>query len=154
MKLYLQYMKIEKFLSQNPSFQIVVAGNEIFQAVSEGLSEHGLGMMEALVLVSIFFEKEKVARPTQIKESFGIPKANVSHCVRSLEKKKLLKRAIHEGDARGYVLSLTPKGLSTSTAVISYFDKLQGRLERKLDEKTLSQFSKSLADISLLHRKQ
>ncbi|MBO9665603.1 MAG: hypothetical protein J7501_02170 [Bdellovibrio sp.] len=152
MKLYLHHMKIEKFLSQNPSFQIVVAGNEIFQKVSEGLAVYELGMMEALVLVSIFFEKDKIARPTQIKESFGIPKANVSHCVRSLEKKKLLKRAIHEGDARGYVLSLTLKGMNTSTSVITYFDKLQGRIERKCDEKSLNSFFRTLSDISLLHR--
>ncbi|WP_413575757.1 MarR family winged helix-turn-helix transcriptional regulator [Bdellovibrio sp. HCB290] len=152
MKLYLEYMKIEKFLSQNPSFKMVVAANEVFQSISADLESHGVGMMESLILISMFFEKDKSARPTQIKESFGIPKANVSHCIRSLEKKKLIKRSIHEVDARGYILTVTAKGSHTATAAISYFDKLQNRIERKFDEKSLQSFMKTLTDISALHK--
>lgn len=146
-------MKIEKFLSQNPSFQVVVAGNSIFNSVTADLKDLGLSMMEALVLVAIFFEKEKVARPTQIKEAFGISKANISHCIRSLEKKKLIKRAMHESDARGYVLSLSVKGHQTCTSVVSYFDKLQNRLERNIDGKALEIFGKTLKSVQSLHNK-
>ncbi|AFY01225.1 MarR family winged helix-turn-helix transcriptional regulator [Bdellovibrio bacteriovorus] len=151
MKQYIRSMKIEKFLNQNPSFQIVVAGNAIFQKVSEGLAGHELGMMDALILVAIFFENDKAARPTQLKEAFGIPKANVSHSIRALEKKKLLKRSIHDSDARGYVLDLTPKGARTAVEVISYFDKLQGRIERKCDAKSLDSFHRTLAALASVH---
>lgn len=145
-------MKIEKFLSQNPSFKMVVAANEVFQTISSDLENQGVGMMEALILVSLFFEKDKSARPTQIKESFGIPKANVSHCIRSLEKKKLIKRSIHEDDARGYVITTTAKGAQTATLAISYFDKLQNRIERKFDDNALSTFLTTLNGISALHK--
>lgn len=144
-------MKIQAFLSQSPSFQTVITGNLIFSTISGDLEEMNLGMIEALLLSALFFEKDKTARPMDLKDAFGIPKANISHIIRSLEKKKLIKRSNAASDARGYEITLTAKGEQLCPKVISYFDKLQRRLEKDLGEKRLDGFLKVMQDLATLH---
>ncbi|MGE9745214.1 MarR family winged helix-turn-helix transcriptional regulator [Bdellovibrio bacteriovorus] len=144
-------MKIEAFLSQSPSFQTVITGNLIFSAVSSDLKDLNLGMFEALTLSALFFEKDRTARPMDLKDAFGIPKANISHIIRSLEKKKLLKRSSAANDARGYEITLTNKGEQLCPQIISYFDKLQRRLEKDLGEKELDMFLAVMQDLATLH---
>lgn len=144
-------MKIQKFLSQSPSFQTVIAGNLIANTISDDLHTLNLGMIEALMMAALFFEKERTARPTDLKEAFNIPKSNISHTIRSLEKKKLLKRSNAATDARGYELSLTAKGEQLCPQIVSYFDKLQRRLEKNVGEKQLNDFLITLQEMTSLH---
>jgi DNA-binding MarR family transcriptional regulator len=92
----------------------------------------------------MFFEATRPVKPSQLAETFGTTRGNVSHCVSSLEAKGLLQRKIDPEDARAYQLTLKPQGRKSAVRVIGVFDKLQREFEREIGKTALGEMLKSL----------
>jgi DNA-binding MarR family transcriptional regulator len=108
------------------------------------LAADGLGFLEGLVLAAVFFEAPRMIKPSQLAETFGTTRGNVSHCVSSLEAKGLLQRKIDPVDARAYLLTLKPQGKRCAVRVIAAFDKLQKGFEDEIGKTALSEMLKAI----------
>jgi len=114
------------------------------------LASDGLSFLEGLVLAAMFFEAPAPVKPSQLAETFGTTRGNVSHCVSSLEAKGLLQRKIDPEDARAYLLTLKPQGKKCAVRVIGAFDKLQRGFEREIGKAALSEMLKAIRKLEAL----
>ena len=111
-----------------------------FEALAaQVLAEDGLGFLEGLTLAAIFFEAPGAIKPSQLAETFGTTRGNVSHCVSSLEGKGLVQRKIDPADARAYQLALKPLGRRCALRVIAAFDRLQKEFEAEVGKTALGE---------------
>ncbi len=108
------------------------------------LAADGLGFLEGLVLAAVFFEAPRTIKPSQLAETFGTTRGNVSHCISSLEAKGLLQRKIDPVDARAYLLTLKPQGKRCAVRVIAAFDKLQKGFEEEIGKAALAEMLKAI----------
>ena len=143
-------MRIDAFLSQSPMFAINRAARRFNSLASEALSADGLTFLEGLVLTAIFFEAPAPIKPSELAETFGMTRGNVSHCVSSLEAKGLLQRKIDPADARAYQLALKPAGKKCALHVIAAFDKLQKEFEKEVGKTTLAETLKTIRKLEAL----
>jgi len=116
-----------------------------FEALTaQVLAADKLGFLEGLMLAALFFEAPRRVMPSQLAETFGTTRGNVSHCVSSLEAKGLLLRRIDPEDARAYQLSLKPQGRKCALRVIAAFDKLQKEFEAAVGKAELREMLKAI----------
>jgi DNA-binding MarR family transcriptional regulator len=147
-------MRIDAFLQESPMFGINRAARSFESLTARVLADDSLGFLEGLVLAAIFFEAPRLVKPSQLAETFGTTRGNVSHCVSSLEGKGLLQRKIDPEDARSYLLLLKPQGKRCAMRVIGAFDKLQNEFEEKIGKTALSEMLHSLRKLEALFVKQ
>lgn len=114
------------------------------------LAADGLSFLEGLVLAAIFFEAPQLAKPSQLAETFGTTRGNVSHCISSLEAKGFLQRRIDPADARSYLLALTPQGKRCAQRVIRVFDRLQAAFEKEIGKAALGETLKVIRKLEAL----
>jgi DNA-binding MarR family transcriptional regulator len=114
------------------------------------LAADSLGFLEGLVLAAMFFESPRLIKPSQLAETFGTTRGNVSHCVSSLEAKGLLQRKIDPEDARAYLLTLKPQGKRCALRVIGAFDKLQKEFEEEIGKTALSEMLKAIRKLEAM----
>ena len=143
-------MRIDAFLSQSPMFAINRAARRFNSLAAEALAADGLTFLEGLVLTAIFFEAPAPIKPSELAETFGMTRGNVSHCVSSLEAKGLLQRKIDPEDARAYQLALKPAGKRCALHVIAAFDKLQKEFEKEVGKTTLAETLKTIRKLEAL----
>jgi len=111
----------------------------LFEAMAvKALSSDQLSFLEGLTLAALFFEAPRPVKPSQLAETFGTTRGNVSHCISSLEAKGLLQRKIDPEDARVFLLSLKPQGKRAALRVIAAFDKLQKEFEGEIGKAALA----------------
>lgn len=108
------------------------------------LADDDLSFLEGLVLAALFFEAPQPVKPSQLAETFGTTRGNVSHCLSSLEAKGHLQRKIDPEDARVFLLALKPQGKRTAVRVIGAFDRLQKGFESEIGKMALSEMLKSI----------
>ena len=144
-------MRIDAFLEQSPMFAVNRAARRFDSLTAQVLAGDGLSFLEGLVLAAMFFEAPLPVRPSELAETFGTTRGNVSHCVSSLEAKGLLQRKIDPEDARAYQLTLKPQGRRCAVRVIGAFDKLQAKFEREIGKTALGEMLKSLRRIDALY---
>jgi DNA-binding MarR family transcriptional regulator len=130
-------MRIDAFLQESPMFTINRAARRFDSLAAHALVSDGLGFLEGLVLAAIFFDEPECIRPSQLAETFGTTRGNVSHCISSLEAKGFLQRVIDPADARSYLLALKPQGKKCALRVIRAFDKLQAEFEKEVGKTAL-----------------
>lgn len=114
------------------------------------LAADSLGFLGGLVLAAMFFESPRLIKPSQLAETFGTTRGNVSHCVSSLEAKGLLQRKIDPEDARAYLLTLKPQGKRCALRVIGAFDKLQKEFEEEIGKTALSEMLKAIRKLEAM----
>ncbi len=131
-------MRINAFLNESPMFTINRAARRFDSLAAHALASDGLSFLEGLVLAAIFFDEPELTKPSQLAETFGTTRGNVSHCVSSLEAKGLLQRMIDPMDARSYFLALKPPGKKCALRVIRALDKLQAEFEKEIGKTVLS----------------
>jgi len=144
-------MRIEAFLEQSPMFCITLAARRFDVLTTRLLRADGLNFLEALILSTLFFESHAVVKPSDLAETLGTTRGNVSHCVSSLEAKGLVQRRIDPTDARAYHLGLRPQGKKTAVRVIGALDKLQRGFENEAGKEALQsalRLIRSLGDVS------
>ena len=137
-------MRIDAFLEQSPMFAVNRAARRFESLTAQVLVADGLGFLEGLILAAMFFEAPKLIKPSQLAETFGTTRGNVSHSISSLEGKGLLLRKIDPEDARAYLLMLRPQGKRCAVRVIGAFDKLQNEFEQEIGKAMLAEMLTSL----------
>lgn len=130
-------MKIETYLRQSPLFEISWAARKFETHLAQQLGHGTVGLLEALVLVSIFFEKPLTVTPSCLAETFSTTRGNISHCISSLEAKGLVGRKIDPEDARAFRLLLKPQGKKIAMQLIRTLDRMQASFERTIGAKEL-----------------
>jgi DNA-binding MarR family transcriptional regulator len=143
-------MRIDAFLQESPMFAVSRAARRFESLAAQALASDNLSFLEGLVLAALFFEAEQSVMPSQLAETFGTTRGNVSHCVSSLEAKGLLQRKIDPEDARAYHLALKPQGIRCAVRVIGAFDKLQIGFEQKIGKTALAEMLKCLRRLESL----
>jgi DNA-binding MarR family transcriptional regulator len=140
-------MRIDAFLRESPMFAVSRAARRFDALAAKTLEADKLSFMEGLVLAAVFFEAPAPVKPSQLAETFGTTRGNVSHCLTSLESKGLVQRRIDPEDARAFLLTLKPAGKRCALRVIGAFDKLQSGFEGELGKTALRQMLKDLRRI-------
>jgi DNA-binding MarR family transcriptional regulator len=143
-------MRIDAFLHESPMFAISRAARRFDSLAIHVLASDGLGFLEGLVLAAIFFDAPELAKPSQLAETFGTTRGNVSHCISSLEAKGFLQRTIDPADARSYRLALTAQGKRCALRVIRAFDRLQAGFEKEIGKSALSETLKIIRKLEAL----
>lgn len=137
-------MRINAFLAESPMFAVSRAGRRFEALAAQTLAGDGLSFLEGLTLAALFFEAPRAVKPSQLAETFGTTRGNVSHCISSLEAKGLLQRKIDPDDARAYQLSLKPQGKRCALRVIAAFDRLQKEFEEAMGKTALGEMLKAI----------
>jgi DNA-binding MarR family transcriptional regulator len=137
-------MRIDAFLRESPMFAVNRAARRFESLTAQVLAADDLGFLEGMVLAAMFFEAPRAIKPSQLAETFGTTRGNVSHCVSSLEAKGLLQRKIDPEDARAFLLTLKPPGKRCALRVIGAFDKLQKEFEEEIGKAALSEMLKAI----------
>src|SRR3984957_9620253 len=130
-------MRIETFLKQSPMFCVTLAARRFDALTARLLEADGLNFLEALILATLFFESPAAVKPSQLAETFGTTRGNISHCISSLEARGLVQRKIDPEDARAYHLALKPQGRKVAIRVIGALDKVQRGFEQKVGKDAL-----------------
>lgn len=125
-------------------FAVSRAARRFEALAARALKDDELGFLEGLVLAALFFEAPNLVKPSQLAETFGTTRGNISHCISSLEAKGLLQRKIDPNDARAYQLTLKTQGKKCALRVIAAFDKLQKEFESEIGKSALAEMLKSL----------
>jgi DNA-binding MarR family transcriptional regulator len=125
-------MRIETFLKQSLLFEVNRAARLMERHMSRIFGSGDFHLMEALVLVAIFFEDPRGVKPSQLSEAMSTTRGNISHCVSSLEAKGLIRRRIDADDARSFQLLLKPQGRAQAMQAIRALDRLQREFETNL----------------------
>ena len=131
-------------------FAVNRAARRFESLASQVFAQDSLNFLEGLVLAALFFEAEHPVMPSQLAETFGTTRGNVSHCVSSLEAKGLLQRKIDPEDARAFLLTLKPQGKKCAVRVIGAFDKLQREFEQETGKTALGEMLKNLRRLEAL----
>jgi DNA-binding MarR family transcriptional regulator len=143
-------MRIDAFLNESPMFTINRAARRFDSLAAQALASDGLNFLEGLVLAAIFFDEPELAKPSQLAETFGTTRGNVSHCISSLEAKGFLQRIIDPSDARSYLLAMKPQGKKCALRVIRAFDSLQAEFEREIGKSVLSDTLRTIRKLEAL----
>jgi DNA-binding MarR family transcriptional regulator len=143
-------MRIDAFLRESPMFAVNRAARRFESLTAQVLAPDGLGFLEGLVLAAMFFEAPRPVKPSQLAETFGTTRGNVSHCISSLEAMGFLLRKIDPEDARAYQLTLKPQGKKCALRVIGAFDRLQKEFEREIGKTALSDMLKAIRKLEAL----
>jgi DNA-binding MarR family transcriptional regulator len=142
-------MRINAFLNQSPMFAVSRAARQFESLAARTLADDDLSFFEGLTLAALFFEAPKQVKPSQLAETFGTSRGNVSHCISSLEAKGHLQRKIDPEDARAYQLTLKPQGKRCALRVIGAFDRLQKEFENEIGRNALSEMLKALRKLEM-----
>jgi len=143
-------MRIDAFLHQSPMFAVNRAARRFESLANQVLAADSLSFIEGLVLAAMFFEAPQPVKPSQLAETFGTTRGNVSHCVSSLEAMGLLQRKIDPEDARAYLLTLKPSGKRCALRVIAAFDRLQKEFEQEVGKAALGETLNNLRKLEAL----
>lgn len=144
-------MRIDAFLHESPMFAVSRAARRFEALASQMLAGDDLSFLEGLALAALFFEAPRQVKPSQLAETFGTSRGNVSHCISSLEAKGLLQRKIDLEDARAYQLSLKPQGKRCALRVIAAFDRLQKEFEDQAGKAALGEMLGTLRKIEAVY---
>ena len=143
-------MRIDAFLNESPMFAVNRAARRFESLATQVFAADNLNFLEGLVVAALFFETAQPVKPSELAETFGTTRGNVSHCVSSLEAKGLLQRKIDPEDARAYQLMLKPQGKKCVVRVIGAFDKLQREFEQEIGKTALGDMLKVLRKLEAL----
>ena len=130
-------------------FCVTLAARRFDALTARLLEADGLNFLEALILATLFFESPAAVKPSQLADTFGTTRGNVSHCISSLEANGLVQRKIDPEDARAYHLALKPFGKKAAMRVIGTLDKVQREFENEIGKDALHsalQVIRSLGD--------
>ncbi len=130
-------MRIEAYLRESPMFTVKGAARHFDALAARAFAADDLSFTEGLIVAATFLEAPEPTRPSQLAQTFGTTRGNVSHAVSSLEAKRLVLRKIDPEDARSYLLTLKPPGKRCAVRVIAAFDAMQREFEEQVGKKSL-----------------
>lgn len=140
-------MKIDEYLQSSPVFMLMQARQHLVQSLKAFLTPAGLGYQQALILISMQIDKKTQITPGLLSRSFGFPKARVSKMISELEKQGLVYRNIISRDARQFELFLSEEGARKANQFISFIEKFDAEMEKKIGAESLPNLLRSLNKI-------
>jgi DNA-binding MarR family transcriptional regulator len=99
-----------------------------------------------LIVTGLFFE-ERQMRPSELAVTFCTSRSNMSHVLRSLEKKGWIERSTSALDARAYLFGLSREGKRRAAHLIKVFDATEEYFEKALMSKKINQSLKACQKI-------
>ncbi len=120
-------------------FAIAHAARRLDALAHQALAGDDLSFAEGLILTAILFEEPSPIKPSQLADTFGTTRGNISHSLSSLEAKGFLQRKIDPEDARAYQVTLRPPGKKCALRVVGIFDRLQRTFEREIGKTRLKE---------------
>lgn len=140
-------MKITRFLTQSPIFALEQAQRGFYLEFQSRLKEESLNLLQAWVLLSIYFERPEAVLPSQLARTLGTTRANMSHCVSSLEARRMIRRQLNPKDSRSYCLVLRQEGLKTVHRLVRIFDRAQASFEKQVGAQNLRRSIETLLSL-------
>lgn len=108
---------------------------------------YGVSRREWAVLATLAHEASGLV-PSQIGETAGIDRAQVSRTCEKLEAKQLVERLSVRGDARRVRVRLTDKGRALYGEISEKVDEINARVVSALDEATTRVFDRALEELT------
>lgn len=133
-------LKLEKFFNESATISLISNGIRVQKELNNGLSEFDVNLNQALILLAIFFEPEKIIRSHELVNLIPTTKGNISHCTSYLEQKKFIARKTIPNDLRGFEFSLTAKGQKLCISLIKFFDVIENACDKKYPAGKLKEF--------------
>lgn len=130
-------MRIKKFLEASPLFNLYAAYDQVLGDFQKRLRREDVHFLQALILTGIFFE-ERAVRPSELATIFRSTRPNISHALRSLEKRGFVERNTSREDARAYLFNLTREGKKKVSRLIKIFDSTEEQIEQALGGKKVN----------------
>lgn len=143
-------MKIRKFVHESPLVGIMAAQLQLNRVLVKRFSAIDLSYLEAMVLVTIFFEGNRKIGPSEIARSLFYPLPRVSTAISNLQSNGLITRALLDDDSRKYSIALSSKGKNKASKAVGIFDSLQGSIEESLGTSLSSQLNQGLLTLRRL----
>jgi DNA-binding MarR family transcriptional regulator len=133
-------MKLSKYIDASPYFKLLEAYEKLNRVIQGRLDEHGLSILQSLIVIGIYIEKESLLTP---KDFYGLVRSsrgNISQAITKLEKMGLLQRKLDQRDARSYNLKITEKGKRIAPNLIKIFDVIQRNFEKRFNQNQVNEF--------------
>lgn len=89
---------------------------QLTAAIGRDLAQHGLSYQDYLVLVVLSEAENQAARAHEIGSGLGWEKSRLSHHLKRMEKRGLVRRTNCPTDGRGIVVRLTDAGMAALVA--------------------------------------
>lgn len=142
----MKQLKINEFFSQSPLLATIITGINLQKKINAELSKYDLNLFSSMIVVAIFFEREKTIRPSYLYDLLPLTKGNVSHMTSALEEKKLIQRYMSANDLRGFDFKLTQKGEKLALNLIRFFNDKEDQIDRKISRNEM----KKIFDLFIL----
>lgn len=133
-------LKIEKFFNESASIALISNGIRLQRMLNTSLGEFDVNLNQALILLTIFFEPEKVIRSHQLQNIIPTTKGNISHCTSFLEQKNFIIRSSIANDLRGFEFALSPKGQKVSINLVKFFNDIESKTDSQFSAQKLKDF--------------
>ena len=145
-------LKINQYVEKSLLFAIGSSYATIWRKLNVQLKSEQCNLLQAVILISVFFEKSSQVTPSMLARSFHTSPGNVSHCISHLEKKGFLKRSLSEYDARSYELHIKPEGKKVAVRLIKMIDECEQFFECHTGKQKLAQMVDQLYEIETAYR--
>lgn len=130
-------MKIQQYVRNSLILAIGSNYDTVWRDLNSKLKKENCNLLQAVILISIFFEQTDSVTPSDLAAIFRTSRGNVSHCISHLEKRGFMKRSLDEKDARSYRLILKPEGKKVALRLIKIIDDLESHFERQLGKQAV-----------------
>ena len=147
-------MKITQYVNNSLLLAIGSGYDTVWRDLNLRLKKEDCNLLQALILISIFFEQSDAVNPSGLAEIFRTTRGNISHCVSHLERRGFLKRALDEGDARRYRLLIKPEGRKTALRLMRVIDELENYFEKQLGKQGVQSTIENITTISAAYRRK
>lgn len=145
-------MKIHQYVQNSLLLAINSGYGTIWRDLNSKLKDENCNLLQALILISIFFEPAETVIPSKLAQVLNATRGNISHNISDLEKKGYLKRALDERDARSYRLVLQPEGKKTAVKLIKVVDELEKYFENRFGKETINEMIRCIGLLEVAYR--
>lgn len=87
--------------------------------------ELSLSPIQIQVLIFLLNHSEEKRKITYLADEFNMTKPTISDTVKSLEQKKLIRKALEQNDTRSYTIHLTKKGNDIAERTAAFTNQIQ-----------------------------
>lgn len=147
-------MRIHSYVENSLLLAIGNAYDSIWREFNARLQKQDCNLLQALVLVALFFEKSESVTPSRLSLILKASRAGISHALSDLEKRGWVQRQLALRDARSYQLRLKPEGKKAAIRLIQMIDELETFFERGFGKEPVQAAVQSLRQMSESYRQR
>jgi DNA-binding MarR family transcriptional regulator len=140
-------MKIKQYIQRSLLLAIGTSYDTVWKELNTRLRKEECNLLQAIILISIFFEPSETVTPSTLAEIFRTTRGNISHCLSHLEKKGFIKRQLDSSDARKYRLTLTPEGKKLALKLMKMIDAFEDTFEKRIGKQNVHKLIETLHEL-------